>query len=301
METTLLSLSILIPTYNDICVSLVTDLHRQCLAIPKMEFEILVGDDGSISEQVLAGNRAINTLPHCRYIERGRNAGRAAIRNFLAREAQYDFLLYVDTNKEIVRTDYVHVYLSTIPKADVICGGQVIMSDQPHDKGNLRLKYEKAYQRRASARQRQEKAYSNFNTSNFCIRRELMLAHPFDERFKRYGYEDVLFGKELKASHKEILHIDNPVGFCRFESNERYMAKTEEALQTLYDFRDDLHGYSKILLWAGKVSKLHLTGILSLCHRLLGNTMRCNLTGKHPSLLIFNLYRLSRFVSLSPL
>ena len=82
-------LSILIPTYNDLCVKLVGDLKQQVEAAG-IVYEILVGDDGSTDLSVMAENKEIVQWEHCQYLIQSQNIGRAAIRNLLAREAHYD-------------------------------------------------------------------------------------------------------------------------------------------------------------------------------------------------------------------
>ena len=125
-----------------------------------------------------------------------------------------------------------------------------------------------------------------------------MREHPFDERFRHYGYEDVFFGKVLRQHKIPILHIDNPLGFCTFENNADFVAKTEEGLRTLHQFRDDLRGYSRLLTF---VSGIHLPVVLSvirLLHRLFGAAERRNLCGNNPSLTVFKYYRLGYFLTL---
>ena len=125
-----------------------------------------------------------------------------------------------------------------------------------------------------------------------------MLSHPLDERFRRYGYEDVLYGKHLSLSGIPIFHIDNPLGFSRFEPNERFMTKTEESLETLEEFREELKDHSRMLQMAQRLTALHLRPLLRCLFRMFGKSMRRQLTGHHPSLLIFNLYRLGYLLSL---
>ena len=88
-------LSILIPTYNDVCMPLATSLQRQAETLGT-NYEIIVADDGSTDQDTILQNRSINSLPHCRYVERKENVGRAAIRNFLANEASHPFLVFID-------------------------------------------------------------------------------------------------------------------------------------------------------------------------------------------------------------
>ena len=89
-------LSILIPTYNDACLDMVEELVRQARAIADWQWEIVVAEDGSTYVESLAQNGRIATMEGCRYFRREQNVGRAAVRNWLARKACYDNLLFVD-------------------------------------------------------------------------------------------------------------------------------------------------------------------------------------------------------------
>ena len=298
MEQKSSTLSILIPTYNDNCLTLVKDVRDLCLDIAGLDFEILVGDDGSTSTEVIEANKKIDTLSHCKYLLRGENTGRARIRNYLAHEAQYDLLLFIDTQKSIISADFINNYLSRANEADVIYGGQVIVGDEAAYQGNLRRKYEVAYQKTSHAALRQENPYANFNTSNFIIRRETMITHPLDERFTQYGYEDVLYGKSLESAGIKVLHINNPVGLGRFESNERYVNKTEEALRTLHAFSHEIGDHSRMLRIVSKLRRFGIAWLPKTVFLFLHSPMRHHLVGKHPSLKIFHFYRLGYFLSL---
>ena len=290
------ALSILIPTYNDECVTLVDDLRQQAEQ-SGIVFEILVGDDGSTYTEVIEKNRKICKWPHCHYLIQIQNIGRAAIRNFLAKEAHYDWLLFIDSDMSMVRPDYLSRYL-TMEQADVVDGGVSIVGDAAILKGNLRFKYEKASEQEHTTEIRQKHPYQDFHTANFLIRRDLMLAHPFDERFRYYGYEDVLLGKQLRQSKIAITHIDNPLGFSTFEENAQFILKTEEGLRTLHQFQSDLRGYSRLLTL---VEGIHLPIILTLIrcwHKLCGQWERKNLCGSHPSLRLFKLYKLGYYLNI---
>jgi len=290
-------LSILIPTCNCVCVELVRRLHQQAMATG-IDFEIIVADDGSVDVSTIQANRAIATLPHCQFIERSENTGRAAIRNFLAQEASHAYLLYIDSDMTVVSDDFVSRYLACLP-AQVVDGGVAIMADSDEQKQLLRYRYEKAEEPHHTATERQKTPYQHLHTANLLIARELMLQHPFDERLRHYGYEDVLLGKTLQRQRIPILHIDNPLGFCIFESNADFVAKTEEGLRTLYQFRSDLRGYSRLLTL---VSGIHIPAILwlmRLWHRMFGAIERRNLCGSRPYLLVFKLYRLGYYLKLT--
>ncbi|MBR0361683.1 MAG: glycosyltransferase, partial [Paraprevotella sp.] len=106
-------LSILIPTYNYLCAGLVCDLHQQAERLG-IDYEILVADDGS-QESFKVKNRIINKLPHCKYIELEENIGRSRIRNLLGRTAQYDYLLFMDCDAEVVNRDFIAKYKPVLP------------------------------------------------------------------------------------------------------------------------------------------------------------------------------------------
>ena len=167
-------------------------------------------------------------------------------------------------------------------------GGVVIGDIIP---GNLRSLYEKAAEHEHTLEKRQQSPYQDFHTANFMIERELMLQHPFDERFRYYGYEDVLFGKAMQQAGIPITHIDNPLSFEVFEDNEAFVRKTEEGLRTLYTFREELKGYSRLLDTMSHLPQAPLC----LWHKLFGRLERQNLIGPHPSLLLFKLYKLGYY------
>ena len=168
------NLSILIPTYNDVCCQLVNDLQSQAAALG-IDYEIIVADDGSTDETVLHQNRTINALPCCRLLERGMNSGRAVIRNVLANEARYPWLLFIDSDMTVCRTDFIERYISTV--GDVVYGGLVIRHTT---RQNLRARYELSRASEHTLERRRQSPYHDFHTANFMIRRDLMLTHPFD-------------------------------------------------------------------------------------------------------------------------
>ena len=291
-------LSVLIPNYNYVCLPLVRRLQSllESAAIP---YEIIVADDGSTDLQTIEANRPIATLTNCQYLIRPKNVGRAVIRNILAQTAKYTFLLYIDSDLTIINDQFIRRYVDCLNESTTVIDGGVSIGGNPEAlKGNLRYLYEKAEEPNHTAICRQASPYQHLHTANLLIRKELILQHPFDERFRHYGYEDVLLGKTLRQHQIPITHIDNPLGFHTFESNSDFIVKTEEGLRTLYQFRRDLRGYSRLLTF---VSGIHISLILSLIrlwHRLFQKAERRNLCGSRPSLLVYKLYRLGYFLSL---
>lgn len=287
-------ISILIPTYNHVCVELVSTLQRQASQLP-ISYEIIVADDGSTLAETIKANRAINDYTNSRYIERPENAGRAAIRNYLAEKASQTWLLFIDSDMVVRRPDFLRQYVDTSDEQAVWDGGICVGGDAKLLSRNLRYQYERAAEHEHTAERRQQEPYRDFHTANFMAPRQLMLKNPFDLRFRHYGYEDVLFGMQLERRHIPIYHIDNPLSFEVFEENAQFLDKTEEGLRTLHTFRQELKAGSRLLQ---RVERLGwLMPLLRLYHQAT-NKLERRILLRHPSLFLFSLYRLGYYVAL---
>ena len=287
-------ISILIPTYNHVCVELVSTLQQQASQLP-INYEIIVADDGSTIASTIQANRAINDYTNSRYIERPKNAGRAAIRNYLAEKASQPWLLFIDSDMVVRRPDFLRQYVDTSDELAVWDGGICVGGDAKLLSRNLRYQYERAAEHEHTAERRQQEPYRDFHTANFIVPRQLMLKNPFDLRFRHYGYEDVLFGMQLERRHIPIYHIDNPLSFEVFEENAQFLDKTEEGLRTLHTFRQELKAGSRLLQ---RVERLGwLMPLLRLYHQAT-NKLERRILLRHPSLFLFSLYRLGYYVTL---
>lgn len=304
-----IDLSILLPSYNNVCVSLVQVLQRQADALSgkldkPFSYEIIVADDGSTDAACIDANRVIGDMLHCRYLRMEQNVGRAQIRNVLISESRGDYVLLIDSDLFLCDDNYLYKYATST--ADVVYGGTRIggegfaMVDNEANtenlKGNLRYIYEKKAEPSHRAAFRQLRPNQEISVCNLYARRDIMEAHPFDSRFKAYGYEDVLFGKRLAESGIEVTHIDNPVLINEFESNSVFVKKTEEAILTLCRFEQDLEGYSNLKTKVSTLGRYIPLSLFRLWHRIMKNKEKRNLTGSKPSLLLFKLYKLGFFL-----
>lgn len=288
------SLSVLLPTYNQPCFELVSRLHLQ-LEQAGVTYEIIVADDGSTDKVTVEANLRIMSMANCQYIVRTENVGRAAIRNFLAKTARYEYLLFIDSDMTMVSDQFIARYLA-IEGDQVVDGGVKIGGDADQLRGNLRYLYEKAEEPKHTAEERQRSPYQHLHTANLLISRDVMLANPFNEQMKGYGYEDVLLGKKLRQAHVRIRHIDNPMGFCTFETNADFVAKTEEGLRTLYEHREELRGYSRLLTLVGGIHIPLVKSVIRMAFRLAGQAMRSNLCSTKPKLFLFKYYKLGYYL-----
>lgn len=289
-------LSILIPVYNDVCARLVKVLHSQAEDLG-IDYEIIVAEDGSSNQATIEQNREIEQMSHVRHLVRKENVGRAAIRNILAQQSHYAYLLFIDCDVTVPDSLFLMRYMAC-PFDTVVDGGVSIGGDAQKLKGNLRHIYEKSCEEAHQTACRQRNPYHDFRTTNFMARRSVMTAHPFDERFRHYGYEDVMFGKAMRLHHIPIYHIDNPLCIEDFEDNSRFMEKTEEGLRTLYAFRNELRGYNRLLTMVGITEKSFPLILVRWWHALFGRLERSILTSKHPLLPVYHLYRIGYYVSL---
>lgn len=275
-------LSVLIPVYNNSCVQLVRALHQQ-LSQTDISFEIIIADDGSTDRSFIEENKSLSLLTHVQYLIRKKNIGRAAIRNFLVQHANYPWLLFIDGDLFINNDSYIHRYLSFDDDNTVVYGGYAISGNHPD---NLRWRIEKKHEEKSTADKRQQHPYHDFHTCNFLVKKDIIKRIPFNEKIREYGYEDVLWGKQLKEHHITLTHIDNPVSFERFEDNKTFIQKTEEALHTLYHFRQSLTGYSSVLNY----SSLH--PLLKFIYGRIGKYLRKQLIDNNPPLFLFYIYKL---------
>ena len=304
-----IDLSILLPSYNNVCVSLVQALQRQADALrgkldKPFRYEIIVADDCSTDAACIDANRVIGDMLHCRYLRMKQNVGRAQIRNVLISESSGDYVLLIDSDLFLCDDNYLYKYATST--ADVVYGGTRIggeglaMVDNEANtenlKGNLRYIYEKKAEPSHRAAFRQLRTNQEISVCNLYARRDIMEAHPFDSRFKAYGYEDVLFGKRLAESGIEVTHIDNPVLINEFEPNSVFVKKTEEAILTLCRFEQDLEGYSNLKTKVTTLGRYIPLSLFRLWHRIMKNKEKRNLTGSKPSLLLFKLYKLGFFL-----
>lgn len=289
-------ISILIPTYNDDCSRLISDLTKQAASLPAQEWELIVADDGSTDTRVKEQNAGAAAANGCRFIALPKNMGRAAVRNYLASASRGEHLLFIDADMALTDDRYLEKYLATMPQAPVIYGGYSLLEGPP---GNLRYRWERAAAHAHTANKRNERPHHDFHSSNFMITRTLMRSLPFDERFRNYGYEDVFYGKQLNERGIRILHIDAPVGFCKYESNALFLSKTEESLRTLSRFQGELSGYSRLLQAAKKIKSTFAARIFLKLYDRRKNRWKHNLLSANPSLFLFKLYKLGFFLRIA--
>ncbi len=285
--------SVCIPIYNWNVVELVESIHKLALS-SNVNFEILLMDDCSTSYK--EQNRTLESLSHVRYTELEENVGRSVIRNHLADSALYDVLIFMDCDTKIISEHFIEDYLKNV-QCPVVVGGYAYTSELMDEKCRLRWFYGKNREERKAA-DRNECPNKSFSTFNFMIRKEIFRLVKFDESLDGYGHEDTLFGWDLKQRNVIIKHIDNPVLHLSLDDSPTYLAKIENSMSNLWvvyqkiadqnNFADEI----KVLKCYLRLQKLHLSFVLKLCFSLTKGIIHQNLLSSHPSLLLFDVYKL---------
>ncbi|MCF7560420.1 glycosyltransferase [Sabulilitoribacter multivorans] len=280
-------LSILIPTYKYNAYPLAQELNKQCNECD-ITFEILVYDDGSKSS-INTSNKNINLLKDCFYKELPNNIGRSAIRNLLAKNAQFDNLLFIDAGTFPENADFIKSYLLHIDKK-VINGGMTYRKEIPKKPYKLRWLITK---------KRESKSLCS---SNFLIKKFIFYNNPFDESILKYGYEDVTFFKNLIKNNIEITTIKNSVIHDSEDSANTFIEKTELAMQNLAILanRGILDKYdSKIYKYYLFILNFRLTMLINSTFKLFKNLLKLNFNSSYPLLFLYDFYRLGYFCTIN--
>lgn len=290
-------LSVLIPVYNYNITSLVSELQKQAKET-FADFEIIVMEDGS--KEYLKENKEIEKLENCLYEVYDKNIGRSAIRNRLADKAKYEHLLFLDCDAEVCSQYFIEKYEAFCNEDCVVIGGTAYNPEESNPDFSLRL----TYGRKREARPANERDKNNFATFNFLISKSIFNKVRFDESLKDYGHEDMLFGHKLKLLGYELIQIENPLIHKGLDNNSTFLKKTETATANLLKLHNTgnypfLTEESKLLSNFLSLKKLHLVKIAAIKFDIVNGLLKKNLTGKNPSLLLFDVYKLLFLCKLS--
>lgn len=284
-------LSILISVYNYDCRPLVSALYAQAQAL-KRPYEILLLDD--CSSTFVAENRTLERFGTVVFYQNERNRGLSASRNKLASLAKHPYLLFLDADAMPPDDLFLQRYTETLDDSEVLIGGICYSDTRPADSQLLRWVY--GHGREAStARQRQQQTLRL--SFNFVLRKDIQIRFPFNEHIQDYGHEDTLLGIQMQQNGVLITHIDNPMIHMGLEEGSVFLAKSliaaEKCLRQQVFQQKEVVREIKLFRSFQRVKSLRINGLLSLFYRIFHTGMKRHLLGKHPSLFIFDVYRLS--------
>ncbi len=291
-------LSILIPTYNYNAFNLAEAIEKQALAL-NLVFEIICRDDGSFSEEN-THNQNIKSLTHSNFIEGKLNLGSIGNRLALADEAQYNWLLFIDADTLPKSDSFLKDYLNVI---DTIHEGYFggFAYNEAHKSATHSLRYHFGKKREEiEADQRNKKPYKVTISSNFLIQKDVFkrLLKPIDS--KTYGL-DYLFSILLKEQNIKILHLDNEVFHLGIDSNEDYLIKVRNAVETLHQIHRNKKIRTHDISLLRAYTFLKNLGLKTLFKRIFNSykvKIERNLLGKSPNLFLLDIYKLGYMCSL---
>ena len=248
------SLSVVVPFFNTSPRTLLAHLAR-CRVPAEATVEVLFADDGSADPkhwgELSAAAEAVG-LP-CSVLVLASNRGRSRVRNLLAATARGDYVLFVDCDMRLPSTEFLAAYLTVAASgtADVAYGGfrmapHVVPPDDlmpavepdrvtvgeeapaPRRRDGLHAYFGRRANCLATDTRRSDPERHTF-TNNLLVRRSVALAHPFDEGFRGWGWEDVEWALTV-AEHRPIVQVDNPVVDPANDRAEQIVRKFEESI-----------------------------------------------------------------------
>lgn len=295
-------ISILIPVYNTDACQLARALSQQ-VSVASFKAEIIIMDDAS-DEQYREINSSVPGLPFITFISLEKNIGRIEIRKKLAYAAQYDWLLFIDGDSEIIAPGYLMQYHQHLTGSmDVIAGGRIYPAKPPTDKKFLLHWKYGSKREKTNKHALSEKNFYGFKSNNFLIRKDVFNKLRLKENFWGYGHEDTLMGIELENLNAIIEYINNPVLHAVLDENDRFINKSLNALENLKELakntnRKVLGKHVKLFRYYTILRSLHAGWFLKICVFPFLRVIENNLYSRHPSLFLFDVYRLYYFISL---
>ncbi|CAA6829344.1 MAG: Unknown protein [uncultured Aureispira sp.] len=289
-------LSILIPSYNFDVRKLVHQLHQQGVLL-RVPFEIICIEDASLQKYVDL-NQSINALSFVTHRVLSNNLGRSKIRNYLATQAHYDYLLFMDCDSMPVSNAYLSNYIEQIHPKQLLYGGRCYQEQAPNDLTLYFHWYYGKHREQSIAKDRQKNSYQSFMTNNFLIPKDLFESIRFEETLTQYGHEDTLFGLELQEKRIPILHIDNPLEHIGLEPNHVFLKKSELAIQNLYILhtKHSVHKEIKLLHFFLQTKRLYLHFPILIIYFFTKILLKKNLFSRLPQLTLFDFYKLGYLI-----
>lgn len=293
-------LSVLIPTYNYNCFSLVLELKNQADGL-NFDYEIIVQDD--CSSLYIEENSKINSLQNCSFEINSENLGRTKNRLLLIQKSKFDDLLFLDSDVFPKENDFIKKYVNQIKtnKSPVIYGGLVYKKSQPSQNEKLRWVYG-SNRESISLKKRLLSPYQNVLTSNLLLNKKIVGRLEFNENLKTYGYEDFVLAQDLKKLKIPITHIDNSVYHLNLETSEIFIEKIRISLHNLKSINKKGENYTadnRLLFAFSIVQKINLVKPIAFLFTKFKTKMEHQLLSNSPKIIILDLYKLGYFCKIN--
>jgi glycosyltransferase involved in cell wall biosynthesis len=207
-----------------------SDLLRRLAPAPR-DVEFVLLDDGSASAElvsnVVMAAEALNAS--VRIVIWQRNRGRAAGRNRLIEEARGEYVLFLDADLIPDEADFLHRWLAVIRNERPLAAFGGLSLSHAEQTPDTALHFNLfARSDCQPARMRARAAAQSTAASNLLVRRDFLLATPFDDAFTGWGFEDTDWALTA-ARHTRIHHFDNPVTHTGLDAIPTLLRKSAEA------------------------------------------------------------------------
>lgn len=292
-------LSILISTYNYDVFPLVEELHRQCIDA-EIDFEILVNDDAS--KEFVTDKNLEQRFAHCTVFIQKENKGLSQSRNFLISQAKFEWILLLDSDLLPVNQLFIQRYLKQIKTGyQIINGGLQYYDVAPPKEELLRWKYGRKREALSIEKRLETKNKNAFLSSNLLIHKLVFNKVLYNQALNKYGYEDLVFQKEVIRLNFKVLQIDNPVYHLKLDTSEIFLNKFKQSLQNLsfliknnrLDFDD-----TRISKVYKKINIPFIKWMVVFLFMIFEKKMYNKLKSAKTNLFLFDLYRIGYFAKI---
>tara|TARA_R110000868_G_scaffold110649_12_gene299517 strand:+ start:863 stop:1750 length:888 start_codon:yes stop_codon:yes gene_type:complete len=285
-------LSILIPVYNYDISNLVREIHQQA-SESKIKFEIICCEDGS-DKYIDENKSTIDSLTYAKSITSKKNLGRTQSRQLLSDASIYNWLLFFDSDVMPKNDTFIKNYIKSISiEYDALYGGFAYENSKPESNYILRWKYGKKFEE-VGASKRNSHPYQIVISGNFLIKKDIFKNINAKIKRKSYGLDNY-FGILLKQGSIRVKHLNNPVFHLGLDESHIYLAKTEEAIDTLLWLLEKNKVFAhenKLLSVFCFLKKYKLNSIVSYCFKNLSPIMKNNITSSKPNIFLFQFYKI---------
>jgi glycosyltransferase involved in cell wall biosynthesis len=288
-------LSILIRSFDDPLIDIVSVLHTECQFLD-IEFEILISDDDPNGENL--DHHKLSQFSMVTYWRNKKNLGRSNNLNKLIRKSKFNSALLMDADVIPLRTDFIKLYLEALNTNCVVAyGGLAYEKNSPEASELLRWVYGHKEEAKPASLRQSRYPY-NILVSNLLLKKSEFEQPIFNTELNTYGYEDLVFSEFLKEYKIEVMQIDNPVIHKGLETSMVFLQKTETALDNLVSLiqkgtlSQEATSLSTLYF---KLRRYRLNGAIYKFLKAIERALKSNLVSNKPSLIYFKLYKLYHF------
>jgi glycosyltransferase involved in cell wall biosynthesis len=199
--------SVIIPTYNrqPILEKCLAALENQVIADQQLihGYEIVLIDDGSTDETIPWLKQS--HFPHLRWFQQS-HQGPAAARNFGIKNAQGDFIIFIDSDLVVTET-FIQAHANCLNQRQEETPPRVFTYGRVINTSNFENPTAEPYKLT-------DFSAAYFATGNVAIHRHwLEQAGLFDPQFQLYGWEDLELGVRLKKLGLKLIKCPEAVGY----------------------------------------------------------------------------------------